>query len=130
MSRTGRADRGRRFAIKLTLVIAGMTLVAACGTGTPSASSSSTTKTSATTTPTTTVPCTSRPSMTTEKGAQVTVNPGTCLKGHETVTVVGSGLTPNSPGGLAECNDASGQPTVTVASNQVPVAAQILLRRR
>ena len=122
MSRGRRAGRDRHIAVKLALVFAGAAMVAACGTGTPSAPSSSTTKASVTTAPTTTVPCTSRPSTTTDKAAQITVNPGTCLKGRETVTITGSGLTPSSPGGLAECNDASGQPTVTVAGNQVPVS--------
>jgi len=122
MSRGGRAGRGRHIAMKVTLVLAGAAMAAACGTTMPSASSSSTTKTPVSATSTTTVPCTTRPSMGSDKTAQLTVNPGTCLKGRETVTIIGSGLTPNSPGGLAECNDASGQPTVTVAGNQVPVS--------
>ena len=96
---------------------------------TPAASSSSTTRAPVTTAPSTTVLCAARPSTATAKAAQVTVNPGSCLKGHETVTVIGSGLTPNSPGGLAECNDASGQPTVTVAGNQVPVSCTTLSRQ-
>jgi hypothetical protein len=52
----------------------------------------------------------------------LTVDPGTCLKGGETVTIRGTGFAPNSPGGLAECNGADGEPTVTVEGNQVPVS--------
>jgi len=122
MSRGGRAYGGRHISAKLALVLAGAATAAACGTGMPSASSSSTTKSSVASTSTTTVPCATRPSTGTDKTAQLTVNPGTCLKGRQTVKIIGSGLTPNNPGGLAECNDASGQPTVTVEGNQVPVS--------
>lgn len=123
MSRGERAfNKGRHIAAKLTLVLVGTTVLAACGTGSPSTSSSSTAKPSGTTAPTTTVPCAAQPSTTTEKTVHATVNPGTCLKRNETVTVIGSGLTANSLGGMAECNDANGQPTVTVAGSQVPVS--------
>ncbi len=109
---------GRPLAIALTLLVVGVTPLAGCG----GSSSSTPPSTKAPTTTTTTIPCAAHPSKGTEGKAQVTVNPGTCLKGGETVTIAGSGLASDSPGGLAECNSAAGQPTVTVAGSQVPVS--------
>ena len=50
----------------------------------------------------------------------MTVDPGTCLKGRETVRMTGSGFKPNSTGGLSECNGET-QPTVSVAGSPVPI---------
>lgn len=70
----------------------------------------------------TTVPCMAQPSTATAGNAQMKVDPGTCLTGGETVTITGSGLKSNSPGGISECNDAANQPTIAVEGSQVPVS--------
>jgi hypothetical protein len=67
------------------------------------------------------VSCVAQPSHGTQGAAVVTVTPGTCLQGGQIVTITGSGLKPNSPGGIAECNGANNEPTVAVAGSQVPV---------
>lgn len=90
-----------------------ITVLSACGTSvtTPRASTSTTT----------TVPCVAQSTHGTAGTAELTVDPGTCLQGGEIVTITGSGLKPNSPGGIAECNGASGEPTISVEGSQVPV---------
>lgn len=98
--------------------------LASCSSSTPSKSTAKSTTTSAArhVSSTTTTPCVAQPSHVTAGTAQMTVDPGTCLKGGEVVAISGIGLKPNSPGGLAECNSAGSQPTITVAGNQVPVS--------
>ncbi|GEM_PF-2260951 len=66
--------------------------------------------------------CHPRPVQETQGSIRITVSPGTCLRGREVVTVTGSGFHPNSPGGIAECNSASAQPTVPVQGSAVPVS--------
>jgi len=100
--------------MKLALLAIAAASLAACGSS--SASKPPVKPTS------TTMPCVAQSATTTDGTAQVTVAPGTCLKGKQTVTVTGTGLASNSPGGIAECNSAAGQPTVAVAGNQVPVS--------
>jgi len=50
----------------------------------------------------------------------VTVSPAQNLADGATVTVSGSGLQAG-PGAILQCNTATGQPTIAVAGNQVPV---------
>ena len=54
----------------------------------------------------------------------LTVAPSTGLQptGSTAVTVSGSGYAASSLGGISECNSASGQPTIEVAGNAVPVS--------
>ncbi|HUI02251.1 MAG TPA: hypothetical protein VLZ77_01835 [Acidimicrobiales bacterium] len=103
-----------------TAAFAGLAVVvlSACGA---SPSSHPTSASRASTSTSTTVPCAARPSHGSQGSATITVTPGTCLQGGQTVTITGSGLKPNSPGGIAQCNGADGEPTVAVAGNQVPV---------
>lgn len=100
----------------LIVVLVGSAGLSACGTTT-----SSKPKPKAAPSTTSTAPCTPVPSHASQGAAQLTVDPGTCLTGGQVVTITGSGLKPNSQGGLAQCNSAS-QPTVTVAGSQVPVS--------
>jgi len=55
----------------------------------------------------------------------MTADPGTCLNGGSVVTVTGSGFDNSSAGALLECNNDSGQPTVTLTlgtiSEKLPV---------
>lgn len=111
----------KRFSISyrsVTALMAALAVSAAltgCATSTP-------TKKVAVPTSTTTVPCTAQPSQTSVGTAQMTVDPGTCLTGGQIVTITGSGLKPNSPGGISECNNEGNQPTITVEGSQVPVS--------
>jgi hypothetical protein len=108
---------------RLGAVIAALlTSASLAGCAGPSKPSARSTTSSAPTSSTTTTPCVAQPSHTTVGTAQMTINPGTCLKGGEVVTITGSGLKLNSPGGIAECNSAGNQPTITVAGSQVPVS--------
>lgn len=50
------------------------------------------------------------------------VSPSTNLTNGQTVTVSGSGFAHNSTGAILECNSDTGQPTVVVAGNPVPVS--------
>jgi hypothetical protein len=52
----------------------------------------------------------------------LTVTPTMGLAGGDTVTVTGSGFTASSTGGILECNDDPGQPTIQLAGNAVPVS--------
>jgi hypothetical protein len=51
----------------------------------------------------------------------ITVSPAVDLADNQTVTVTVSGF-PDEPGAITECNNATGQPTILVAGNQVPVS--------
>lgn len=51
----------------------------------------------------------------------LSVTPNSNLTNGQTVTVTGSGFAASNPGGVLECNTASGEPTIAVAGNQVPV---------
>ncbi len=113
-----RGDRWRRGSFVALAVLAAAALLAACGASKPT---SAPTTSSVATTTSTTVPCHGQPSQGSQGTATVTVTPGTCLKGRQVVTITGSGLKPNSPGGISECNGTSQQPTVSVEGSQVPV---------
>jgi hypothetical protein len=54
-------------------------------------------------------------------GPSITVNPDAGLTDGQQVTVTGSGFSSGSAGGMAECNNTPGQPTMTVYGNSVPV---------
>lgn len=118
MHRTFRTTVPGRRPIIAILAVAG----ALAGCATASSSKPPTTTTEAALPTTSTLPCVAQPSHTTVGGAQMTVDPGTCLRGGQVVTVTGSGLKPNSPGGLSECNSTSDQPTISVEGSQVPVS--------
>jgi len=112
-------------------MLAASAALAGCATNDsskPTATSKSSVSKSVSST-TATSPCAARSSHTVEGTAQMTVDPGTCLKGGEVVGVTGSGLKPNSPGGLAECNSAEKQPTIAVEGSQVPVSCTSPLAR-
>jgi Neocarzinostatin family len=52
----------------------------------------------------------------------LTVTPSTGLANGDTVSVSGSGFANSSTGGVLECNDDPGQPTIQLAGNAVPVS--------
>jgi hypothetical protein len=52
----------------------------------------------------------------------ITVTPSTGLAGGDSVTVSGAGFAASSTGGILECNDHPGQPTIQLAGNAVPVS--------
>jgi hypothetical protein len=54
-------------------------------------------------------------------GPTLTVTPDSGLTDGQKVTVTGSGYSSGSAGGMAECNNTPGQPTVAVYGNAVPV---------
>jgi len=93
--------------------------LAACTSPAPVSPSTSSASTGATTT---TAPCRGQATHATAGTEALTVDPGTCLHGGQQVVITGQGFKTNSPGGLAECNDASDEPTVTVEGSQVPVS--------
>src|SRR4051794_10796 len=51
----------------------------------------------------------------------ITVSPATDLSDNQTVTVTVSGFA-DGAGGITECNTATGQPTIAVANNPIPVS--------
>ncbi|HUI02070.1 MAG TPA: hypothetical protein VLZ77_00895 [Acidimicrobiales bacterium] len=51
----------------------------------------------------------------------ITITPDSGLTNGQKVTVKGAGFTPASAGGMAECNNAPNQPTMSVEGNAVPV---------
>jgi hypothetical protein len=67
------------------------------------------------------VPCTKAADTVTSDGATVTVSQATCLTGGTTVVVSGSGFTPGATGAITECNSADGQPTVSLAGDDIDV---------
>jgi neocarzinostatin family protein len=83
------------------------------GTTTTTTSSTTTTTTEAPTTTTTTAAPT---------GPNITVVPNTGLVSGTVVSVSGSLFDDNATGGLLECSTATGQPTISVAGNDVPVS--------
>lgn len=107
----------RRVGVMACALTAGVAL-AACGSSTESSGPTTTTSAS----PTTSAACEPHPAKASSGATTMTVTPGTCLRNGTTVTITGSGFAPNSPGGLAECSGASGQPTISVAGSQVPVS--------
>jgi hypothetical protein len=54
--------------------------------------------------------------------ATLQVTPNSSLVEGSSVTLSGSGFADNSTGGVVECNNASGQPTINVVGNPVPVS--------
>jgi len=103
-------------------MLMGVTMLASCGGSTTSKAPSSTAPTTTSSAPTTsTAPCDAKAASVTAGALQLTVDPGTCLRGNQTITVRVTGAVPNSPGGVTECNMAAGVPTVSVQGNQVPV---------
>jgi hypothetical protein len=99
------------------------TQVISFGGGSPTTTtttSPTTTTTSATTTTTTASTTTTTTSAPT--GPNVTVTPNTGLMSGTVVSVSGSLFDDNATGGLLECSTAAGQPTISVAGNDVPVS--------
>jgi hypothetical protein len=82
---------------------------------------------STSTTTSTTVPCQPAPNtVTIGDGATLTVDPATCLTAGMSVNVTGTGFTPKATGAVAECSLAAGQPTVSLAGNNIPVSCSTL----
>lgn len=104
------------------VVIAGATL-AACGSSKGSAGSTTTSVSSSPSSSSTpsTSHCTAKAVTAKAKKATMTVSPGTCLHDGSVVKISGRGFAPKALGGLSECNSESGQPTVSIEGNKVPV---------
>ena len=57
--------------------------------------------------------------------AALSVSQDTGLTAGQSVTVSGTGYAANSPGAVLQCNSDAGQPTISVALNDVPVSCTI-----